>query len=99
MKIYVVTTGCYSDYSIVGVCSTLEKANELKLLKNADNDIEEYNVDEFPERPKGMYPFHVKMDRDGNSDPEKECCDFMHLSPRPYGDDVNMSLKLKSNVK
>ena len=83
MKIYVVTTGCYSDYSIVGVCST----------------IEEYNVDEFPERPKGMYPFHVKMDRDGNSDPEKECCDFMHLSPRPYGDDVNMSLKLKSNVK
>jgi hypothetical protein len=32
LKVFVVTRGEYSDYGIIGVCSTKEKAEELKKL-------------------------------------------------------------------
>ena len=45
-KIYIVTSGCYSDYTIERVFSTKEKANEFIQQHGTDYRIEEYVVDE-----------------------------------------------------
>lgn len=45
MKVYMVTSGCYSDYSVDGVFSTMEKAETYKALLSDANDIEELHVD------------------------------------------------------
>lgn len=47
MKISVLTTGCYSNYSIVGVFSTMEKALDYKYKRRNvdDSDPEEYELD------------------------------------------------------
>ena len=49
-KVYVVTSGEYSDYSIVGVCSTRDNAEKMVVADNArsmfcDARIEEYELD------------------------------------------------------
>ena len=64
---FLVTTGSYSDYGVVGVCSTMEKAEELKKLTAADNDIEEMILDKFPDHPTGHYWYEVTMDGKGNT--------------------------------
>ena len=45
-KIYIVTSGEYSDYTIERVFSTKEKANEFIQQHGTDYRIEEYVVDE-----------------------------------------------------
>lgn len=65
MIVYLVTDGEYSDYRVKGVASTMEIAEEMKKLNGALNDIEEYNMDELPPHPAGMYHYRVPMDRDG----------------------------------
>ncbi len=59
--IYLVTEGCYSDYMVRGAFSTKEKAEYAKKLFAADNDIEEYQLDELPEHPQGMFWYEVRM--------------------------------------
>ena len=44
MNVYIVTDGCYSDYSIQKVFSNREAAEEYKKWHRCDNDIEEYEV-------------------------------------------------------
>lgn len=69
MKVYVVTNGDYSDYRILEMFSTKEMAEEYKVFRNAENDIEEYELDpEFGmSAPKGMQRWIVRMGRDGNT--------------------------------
>jgi len=66
-KVFLVTTGSYSDYYIVGACSTMEKAVELKKLTAADNDINEMILDKFPDHPIGHYWYQVTMDGRGTT--------------------------------
>lgn len=50
MKIYVITSGCYSDYHIDAVTDDKEKAEFLKLKFSNERDpanIEEYDTDEY----------------------------------------------------
>lgn len=50
MKIYVITSGCYSDYHIDAVTDDKEKAEFLKLKFSDEYDpanIEEYDTDEY----------------------------------------------------
>lgn len=50
MKIYVITSGCYSDYHIDAVTDNKYKAEFLKLKFSDEHDeanIEEYDTDEF----------------------------------------------------
>lgn len=54
-KIYVVTSGCYSDYCIDRVFSTMEKALEFLDTRDDDYDIEEYILDEPIEREDRLY--------------------------------------------
>ena len=44
-RVYIVTDGSYSDYRICAVFSNEKDAERYKTLINADNDIEEYDVD------------------------------------------------------
>ena len=59
--IYLVTDGSYSDYRVLGVYSTKEKAEHAKRLFAADNEIEEYELDATPDSPPGMLAYQVSM--------------------------------------
>lgn len=48
MKVYIVTDGCYSDYTIERVFSNREAAEEYKKWCNFSNDIEEYELCDMP---------------------------------------------------
>lgn len=65
-KVYLVTDGYYSDYHVRGVYSTMEKAEQAKLLYAADNDIEEYELDAVPDSPPGLVPFVVTITFSGD---------------------------------
>ena len=64
MKVFLITSGTYEDYSIACICSTPEKAAEaVKLFE--ESKIEEYEMDAIPEHPQGLFPYHVVMATNG----------------------------------
>lgn len=65
-SVFLLTTGSYSDYKVVGVFSTLEKAEAAKLLWSYANDIDEMDLDEEYDCPPGMVGWWVRMHRDGD---------------------------------
>ena len=65
-KVYLVTDGDYSDYRVLGVYSSMEKAEHAKLLYAADNDVEEYELDAVPESPPGLLAYVVIMELSGD---------------------------------
>ena len=67
MLIYLVSSGCYSNYMVEGIYSTKELAEEANKLHGEENPIEEFELDKVPDHPAGMYPFFVLMDKDGNA--------------------------------
>ena len=57
MKVYVLTRGEYSDYRVLGVCSSKEIADDISRLEGENGwgysvQVEEYEVDEFSSRIK-----------------------------------------------
>lgn len=88
MTVYVLTTGAYSDYGIVAIFSSEEKAVQFKkdYPKNeygGYNDIEEYDLDNPGDRYiKGRRPFSVSMYRNGDSE-------GMEFSGVPGGEDID----------
>ncbi len=64
MKIYVVTTGSYSDYHIVALYSTEEQAQKALELGDEEARIEEYELDSFkiPEYPPGHKPWLIRIE-------------------------------------
>ena len=69
-KIYVITSGSYSDYSIHGVAVSKERASLLQRYYssgwNGDARIEEYNLNEPHENIDDLIPvYHVQIKRDG----------------------------------
>lgn len=73
MKVYVLTEGCYSDYHIVGVTLSKEKAEEYKeTVSNSGwyggvNEIEEYDTDALDSIPKG-YRLYVARKAEGRDE-------------------------------
>jgi hypothetical protein len=61
MKMYLVSSGQYSDYSVLGIYSTKEKADEAVAIYAADNDIEEWDVDDLPPHPPGEFRWSITM--------------------------------------
>ena len=51
MKVYIVSNGEYSDYTIERVFSNREAAEEFKKWHHISNDIEEYEIYDEPFRP------------------------------------------------
>jgi hypothetical protein len=72
MKVYVVTSGCYSDYGIEAVFDSMELAqNFISLYKNVGdlNGIEEYDLSPYELQVKdGLIGFNIKMDKNGDTD-------------------------------
>lgn len=66
-KVYLVTDGAYSDYRVLGIFSTRARANRAKTLYNAYNDIDVIELDEVPNKPRGLLPYGVRI-RYENSD-------------------------------
>jgi hypothetical protein len=75
MKIYVVTSGSYSDYSISDVFSTKEKAQAyIDAYGGGYNHIEDYELDpEYKTAKPGYARYSVTMDRDGNVSRNTRC--------------------------
>ena len=66
--VYAVSTGTYSDYSVRGIFSTKEKAEQFKAaFYDAEyTDIEEYPLDVgISELDKGKHLYRVRMSRSG----------------------------------
>lgn len=67
VKVYIVTSGTYSDYQVESIYSTEEKAKEaietlIKLVANSDYSIDEYTLDKI-NLPKYMYFAYVPEDK------------------------------------
>jgi hypothetical protein len=60
MTIYLVSDGEYSDYTVLGLYSTKEKAEEARALYAA-NYIEEFELDYLPPHPPGELLWRVYM--------------------------------------
>ena len=63
--IYLVSDGEYSDYTVLGIYSTKEKAQEAMELYAA-NYIEEFEIDYLPPHPPGELRWTVYMKDDGS---------------------------------
>ena len=68
--VYVVTRGSYSDYTIIAVFSSQEKADKFLEdnpgVKRDDGDVTEWSIDqEYVTVPPGMRYFQIEMLRDG----------------------------------
>jgi hypothetical protein len=67
-KIWIVSSGQYSDYGIVAVFSTKEKANKFTRLSNEFDSYDEYRVEEFPldEKVARYFTYRVEIGEDGS---------------------------------
>ena len=65
--IYMVTDGCYSEFRVIGIYSTKEKADHSKKLRAAENEVEIWKLDEIMEHPPGKFWYSVVMDKEGNT--------------------------------
>lgn len=86
MKIYIVTTGCYSDYCIDKVFTDKDKAEEYRKWCRDANDLEEYDTEDDVEFQR-FYRIrvHYRVNDNGlNSEPSVsiERC----VSEQTYGD-------------
>lgn len=95
MKVYALTKGSYSDYHIVGIYSSSEKAAEAKLLYGEDSGIEEYELDYLPEHPPGHLMYMVQMNAAGHTGIVKtESADNSVREWVPYGDGENVAFMM-----
>lgn len=78
-KVYVVTAGCYSDYHIVAVFSTKEKAEEYIAYHGTNYRMEEYDLDEEFEREESVWCVSIDM-RDGTASTFKYDCDTVDVN-------------------
>lgn len=60
-KLYLVSTGSYSDYTVLGIYSSKELANEAIIRFNAGSEAQEFTLDAMPERPPGKLYYHLDM--------------------------------------
>lgn len=72
MKVYLLTSGDYSAYTVLGVFSTAEKAEEARPFLCGDdggeyeNELEEFELDGVPDHPPGHMLYSVTISRDGD---------------------------------
>ncbi len=92
MKVYVTSTGSYSDYKVTGVFTSLDKASFASKLQGDDNDPQEFEVDVIVDHPEGMFWYRVRMDEFGHASSirtERPPIEN-YLEWRPCGDNKNM---------
>lgn len=92
-KVYVVTAGDYSDYHIVGIFDSREKAEEyINYSTYSDlNDIEEYNLNEPPDKREKIFEIRSGFENIdckivGHSSEPMMYKDLMHIMNFGLGD-------------
>ncbi len=90
MNIYLVTSGEYSDYGVVAVFSSDEKARtfmrDYPLNYPGYNNIEIFELDEPGDKyKKGKRPFDIAMNKDGSTESISYCMNY-------EGDIIEMNL-------
>jgi hypothetical protein len=80
--IYILTEGDYSDYHVIGAYSSMELANQAKVLY-PDSEIEEYDLDIIPEHPPGMVAWCVVI-RDNTVSDSYQIAPSLGFVPFPY---------------
>lgn len=86
--IYILTTGEYSDYRIVGAFSSLKQAAHAAELYPSANPTEEYEIDYIPDYPPDCKLYRVDMDVDGNT-----YCENRSYQVEPEGFYLDLSKK------
>jgi len=66
MKIYIVTSGCYSDREVVAAYTTPELAESAKKICDEDGDIIEMELDQMPAHEPGTKLYLLYMLRNGD---------------------------------
>lgn len=61
-KVYVLTSGSYSDYHIIGIFSTKERAEFISKKLDSNNEIEEYELDEIGKDNRFVYDCYFGKD-------------------------------------
>lgn len=94
-KVYLVSRGSYSDYSIVALFSSKEKAETFmayhpKTGYDSLNDLEEFELDGPTEFPVGKLAFRVRFTRDGEMEVAQTDPQYVRDFVRPYGDGKTM---------
>lgn len=89
-KIYIVTSGCYSDYSIEAVFTTQDKANDYVQQHGTDYNIEEYELDEEVTKQVQLWRVEFNIDTKKlsdagicvcyNADEYRDTCRVIHYS-------------------
>lgn len=69
-KIYIVTSGCYSETEIVGAYTTEEAAEIAKSQAGEDGYVVEMEMNQIPQHEPGKKFYRVYMDKDGNVEME-----------------------------
>lgn len=67
MTVYLVTTGTYSDYTVRGIFSTMEKAESFANIFEDYNDIEACEVDRTDVCIDKEYPFCVNIENNNEN--------------------------------
>lgn len=90
MKVYVITSGTYSDYHICAVATDIERAEKLAMLYTDNCDeasIEEYDTEDDTEALQALdfsrLPFRVKFDVLGEVQ-DVGRYGFDHFEPKTY---------------
>jgi hypothetical protein len=115
MKVYIVTSGCYSDYHIEGVYSTREMAEEyIRAIKDDYKGINEWEVDVVVDPIEhGYLRWYVRFDGDNIDyinqedidldDPKEEECSYYNymgsLSFSIYAKDRDHAIKIASEKR
>ena len=63
-KIYIVTSGCYSDYHIEAVFTTQDKANDYVQQNGTDYNIEEYELDKEVFKVEKLWRVEFTLNKD-----------------------------------
>jgi hypothetical protein len=79
MKIYLLSKGQYSDRRVIGVFDNIKDYKEAERLSGYCNPVKEMELNAMPcDRPEGLYPFSVVMEKDGKVfDIEKSSYEYL----------------------
>ncbi|MFA5999399.1 MAG: hypothetical protein WC783_00260 [Candidatus Paceibacterota bacterium] len=91
MTIYILTSGCYSDYRIVGVVSSEGKAKSL-IASHFCEDYEEYETDnlgEYALKKAALPEYHIIMNLKTGDVDEIVSSDFQSIQPDIEYDNYN----------
>jgi hypothetical protein len=66
MKLYLVSSGSYSDYQVHSIWSTPEKAEEIRKIVSHANDVEVFNLDSVPDMKDDSYGWYFTFAPNGD---------------------------------